>query len=104
MDDRSASSSCSAAAAVNLIVEELPDFEDAISCAISKDGELVVSGSRDRTIRLWRVVNGSLVCTFNCNVDVFQVQMTSDKRTIVALGDRDVSRMLIMLKVVIQHK
>jgi len=86
-------------------IVHLNGHEDEVwCCAISKDGELVVSGSRDRTIRLWRVVNGSLVCTFNCNVDVFQVQMTSDKRTIVALGDRDVSRMLIMLKVVIQHK
>ena len=51
-----------------------PSLTQVWCCAISKDGELVVSGSRDRTIRLWRVLNGSLVCTFNCNVDVFQVK------------------------------
>lgn len=67
---------------------------------ISHDNEIVVSGSRDGTIRLWRLRNGSEICAFNTGVDVFYVTLSHDKGTIVALGDKFGARKLIMLQVV----
>lgn len=68
--------------------------------AISSDNEIVVSGSADGTIRLWRMKNGTEMCVFNCGVDIFNVNMSRDKGTIVALGDKFGARKLIMLQVV----
>ena len=48
--------------------------EDEVWCsAISPDNEFIVTGSKDKTIRLWRLATGGLVCTFNTMVDIFQV-------------------------------
>ena len=69
-------------------------------CAISPDNEIVVSGSRDRTVRLWRLKSGTEICSFNAGVDVFHVAMSRDKSTIVGLGDKTGARKLIMLQVV----
>jgi len=69
-------------------------------CTVSNDGELVVSGSRDRTIRLWRVRDGVQVAAVNAGVDVFGVLLSNDQRTIVALADRLGARKLVMLRVV----
>jgi len=85
------------------LLTTLKGHEDEVWCsAISPDNEFIVTGSKDKTIRLWRLATGGLVCTFNTMVDIFQVFITSDKKTIVALGDREGSRILIMLKVVMQ--
>lgn len=59
-----------------------------------------MSGSRDKTIRLWRLKSGSEICSFNAGVDIFHVTMSRDKSTIVALGDKLGARKLIMLQVV----
>ena len=69
-------------------------------CGISADNEIIVSGSSDGTIRLWRMKNGTEMCVFNCGVDIFHVTMSRDKGTIVALGDKFGARKLIMLQVV----
>ena len=69
-------------------------------CTLSNDGELVVSGSRDRTIRLWRVSDGTQAAAINAGVDVFRVLLSNDQRTIVALADRLGARKLVMLRVV----
>lgn len=68
--------------------------------AISPDNEIVVSGSRDGSIRLWRLKTGSEICAFSTGVDIFYVTMSHDKGTIVALGDKFGARKLIMLQVV----
>ena len=70
-------------------------------CTISTDDDLLVSGSRDGSIRLWRLNTGQHVCSFNTGHDIFSLRMSGDKRTIVALGDRDSVRKLIMLRVVV---
>ena len=70
-------------------------------CTVSADDELLVSGSRDGSIRLWRLNTGQHVCSFNTGHDIFSLKMSGDKRTIVALGDRDAVRKLIMLRVVV---
>jgi len=44
--------------------------------------------------------NGTEMCVFNCGVDIFNVNMSHDKGTIVALGDKFGARKLIMLQVV----
>jgi len=61
---------------------------------------MVVSGSRDGTIRLWKSAGGQLTSLFNAGVDIFSVRLSSDKRTIVALGDKFATRKLVMLQIV----
>lgn len=68
-------------------------------CTLSNDSELVVTGSRDRTIRLWRVRDGSQAAAIGAGVDVFRVVLSNDQRTIVALADRLGARKLVMLRV-----
>ena len=67
---------------------------------MSSDSELVVSGSRDSTIRLWRVHDGVQVAAIDAGVDVFRVLVSNDARTIVALADRLGTRKLVMLRVI----
>ncbi|XP_052079469.1 uncharacterized protein LOC127717737 isoform X2 [Mytilus californianus] len=82
-------------------VQTMSGHTDEVWCsAISVDNEIIVSGSKDGTIRLWRTKNGSEICAFNTGVDVFNVTMSQDKGTIVALGDKFGARKLIMLQVV----
>ncbi|XP_052814372.1 uncharacterized protein LOC128241470 isoform X5 [Mya arenaria] len=82
-------------------IHTLQGHTDEVWCtAISSDNEIAVSGSADGTIRLWRVKNGTEMCVFNCGVDIFDVTMSRDKGTIVALGDKYGARKLIMLQVV----
>ena len=69
-------------------------------CTISSDDDMVVSGSRDGTIRLWKSAGGQLTSLFNAGVDIFSVRLSSDKRTIVALGDKFAARKLVMLQIV----
>ena len=59
-----------------------------------------MSGSRDNTIRLWRLENGSPVAAINAGVDVFKVLLSNNKKTVVALADKYAARKLIMLQVV----
>ena len=70
-------------------------------CTISNDNDIIVSGSRDGTLRLWRLATASPICVYNTGVDVFSARMSSNKRTIVALGDKYGARKLIMLRVVV---
>jgi len=68
--------------------------------AVSNDGELLVSGSRDRTVRLWRVGDGTQAAVISVGVDVFRVLLSTDQRTVVALADRHGARKLMMLRIV----
>lgn len=71
-----------------------------LCCSISQDNQMIGSGSRDGTIRLWRLQQGTQICSFNVGVDIFSVQMSPDKRTIISLADRFGARKLIMLQIV----
>jgi WD40 repeat protein len=71
--------------------------------AISSDHSLVVSGSRDGTIRLWRAKGGNQISGFHAGMDIFSVQISDDKTSIVALGDKYHSRKLIILQVRIER-
>lgn len=67
---------------------------------MSNDNELVVSGSRDCTIRLWRLDDGVPVAAIDAGVDVFKVLLSNNKKTVVALADKYGARKLIMLQIV----
>lgn len=59
-----------------------------------------MSGSRDQTIRLWRLDSGMLVTSIFISADVFRVLLSNDKKTIAALADQGGARKMVMLQVV----
>ena len=61
---------------------------DVWSVAVTPDGQYIVSGSYDDTVRLWRVEDGRLVRTMSGHTrDVQTVAVTPDGRYIVSAGD-----------------
>jgi len=65
--------------------------EPASSVTLSSDGQFALSGSWDRTMRLWDLNTGSTVRTFQGHTkDVFTVAFSGDNRQIVS-GSRDKS-------------
>ncbi|CAL8109085.1 unnamed protein product [Calicophoron daubneyi] len=74
--------------------------DDVLSVAISVDSEIVVSGSWDGSIRVWRIRDGNQICWFTSNIEILQVKISNDKRSLVALGERNGHRKLITLRVV----
>jgi len=78
-------------------------FAQVWCCALSNDRQLAVSGSRDGTIRLWRVRDGmAAAAVVDAGADVFRVALSGDRRTVVALADRHGARRLLMLRVTMQ--
>jgi len=61
--------------------------EPASSVTLSSDGQFALSGSWDRTMRLWDLNTGSTVRTFQGHTkDVFSVAFSGDNRQIVSAG------------------
>ena len=61
---------------------------DVWSVAITPDGEYIVSGSYDDTVKLWRLSDGSLVRTMSGHRgDVQAVAVTPDGQYVVSAGD-----------------
>ncbi len=54
--------------------------------AITADGRRVVSASYDKTLKVWDLETGALICAFNCEGGVSRVAVAPDGRTFVA-GD-----------------
>jgi len=69
------------------------------SCAWFADGDLVVSGSMDCTIRVWRALTGVALAVCDTGLTVHCVLLADNKQTIVALGGDVVAPKLIMLNV-----
>jgi len=65
----------------------------------STDGELVVSGSVDCTIRVWRPLIGVTLAVCDTGLTVQRVLLTDNKQTIVAFGGDVVAPKLVMLHV-----
>jgi WD40 repeat protein len=74
--------------------------DDVLSATISLYSEIVVSGSWDGSIRVWRIRDGSQMCWFTSNIEILNVKLSNDKHAIVALGERNNHRKLIMLQIV----
>jgi len=55
--------------------------------AVSADCSRAVSGSEDRTVRVWDLDNGRQIATFTADAPVNACAVTPDGRTIVA-GDQ----------------
>jgi len=51
------------------IVQPLPHTSDVRSVAFSPDGNLIASGSSDKTVKLWQAATGILVRTFRGHSD-----------------------------------
>lgn len=65
----------------------------------STDGELVVSGSLDCTIRVWRALTGVALAVCDSGLGVQRVVIADNKQTIVALAGDAMAPKLIMLHV-----
>jgi len=85
-----------------IVIDE--DYYDACwlqvtSCVWSTDGELVVSGSVDCTIRVWRALAGIALAVCDTGLPVQRVLLADNKQTIVALGGDVMEPKLVMLNV-----
>jgi len=65
----------------------------------SADGELVVSGSMDLTIRVWRPLAGVALAVCDTGLTLQRVLIADNKQTIVALGGDVIMPKLVMLHV-----
>ena len=52
------------------------------SLAISKDSQVIASGSKDKTIKLWNVKTGQLIRTLSNKGEVYTVKFSLDGKTI----------------------
>jgi len=69
------------------------------SCVWSTDGELVISGSMDCTIRVWRPLTGLALAVCDAGLTLQRVLVADNKQTIVALAGDVIAPKLVMLHV-----
>ncbi|MEZ2236515.1 protein kinase, partial [Microcoleus sp.] len=72
------------------LVKTLTDHSNWVfSAAISPDGQTLVSGSRDKTIKIWNLATGNLIRTLSGHSNyVYSVAISPDGQTLVS-GSRD---------------
>ncbi|KAL7673330.1 hypothetical protein ACOME3_008192 [Neoechinorhynchus agilis] len=68
----------------------------------SQQQQLVVTGARDLTICLWRLPSGQLAAQINIGMVPIKALMAAHNRTVVAIGEKDTERQLLMLRVMQQ--
>jgi WD40 repeat protein len=66
-------------------VRRFGQHERGVSVAVTPDGQYVVSGSRDKTVRLWELATGKEVRRFTGHEDaVLSVAVTPDGQYVVS--------------------
>jgi hypothetical protein len=61
---------------------------------------LIVTGSSDQTVGLWRLQNGTQISTMMVGMNLIEVHMAKHNKTIVAIGEKDGEQQLLMLRVI----
>ena len=71
-----------------------------VICASISNNDLVVTGSTDQTVGLWRLYNGNQISTMSVGMNLIEVHMAKHNKTIVAIGEKDGEQQLLMLRVI----
>lgn len=68
----------------------LAGHADAVLCvAIAPDGQTIVSGSRDKTIKVWNLETGTEIRTLQGHLDAVNAVAFSDRGNLIASGSSD---------------
>ncbi|CAF3511313.1 unnamed protein product [Rotaria sp. Silwood1] len=81
------------------LVSRLVGHSREITCVCVSTNQLVTTGSRDQNICLWRILSGQLASTMPVNMTPLDIHMAAHNRTVVAIGEKDGERQLLMLRV-----
>jgi len=82
------------------LISRLVGHKREITCACISTNQLVATGSRDQNICLWRLQTGQIASTMPVSMTPLDIHMAAHNRTVVAIGDKDGERQLLMLRVV----
>ncbi|CAF1382216.1 unnamed protein product, partial [Adineta ricciae] len=82
------------------LISRLIGHKREITCACVSTNQLVATGSKDQNICLWRIPTGQTASTMPVGMTPLDIHMAAHNRTIVAIGDKDGERQLLMLRVV----
>ncbi|CAF1532793.1 unnamed protein product, partial [Adineta ricciae] len=82
------------------LVSKLVGHKREITCSCISTNQLVATGSKDQNICLWRLQTGQIASTMPVGMTPVDIHMAAHNRTIVAIGDKDGERQLLMLRVV----
>ncbi|CAF2066583.1 unnamed protein product [Rotaria magnacalcarata] len=82
------------------LISKLIGHKREITCSCVSTNQLVATGSKDQNVCLWRLQTGQLASTMPIGMTPIDIHMAAHNRTIVAIGDRDGERQLLMLRVV----
>ncbi|CAF0944400.1 unnamed protein product [Adineta steineri] len=82
------------------LISRLIGHKREITCVCVSTNQLVATGSKDQNICLWRMQTGQTASTMPVSMTPLDIHMAAHNRTIVAIGDKDGERQLLMLRVV----
>ncbi|CAF2152127.1 unnamed protein product [Rotaria magnacalcarata] len=81
------------------LISRLVGHSREITCICVSTNQLVGTGSRDETICLWRMQTGQIASNMPVNMTPLDIHMAAHNRTIVAIGEKDNERQLLMLRI-----
>jgi WD40 repeat protein len=64
------------------------------------NNDLVITGSTDNTVGLWRLQGGNQISSMSVGMIPIEVYMAKHNKTIVAIGEKDGEQQLLMLRVI----
>ncbi|CAF0942789.1 unnamed protein product [Rotaria sp. Silwood1] len=82
------------------LISKLIGHKREITCSCISTNQLVATGSKDQNICLWRLQTGQIASTMPIGMTPIDIHMAAHNRTIVAIGDKDGERQLLMLRVI----